>query len=68
MNNESAQDMIYVDETDASDMVPRERSRLKRGDGAKKRQQQRLPLQMANFQINQIIYPVKTKRGIKHKP
>jgi Leucine-rich repeat (LRR) protein len=39
---------------------------LKKGDGKKKQQKQ--PLQMGNLRIDRIIYPVKTKRGIKHAP
>lgn len=41
---------------------------LKKGDGKKKKEALRQPLQMGNFTVDKIIYPVKTKRGIRMAP
>jgi hypothetical protein len=41
---------------------------LKKGDGKKKKYVERQPLQMGTFTVDKIIYPVKTKRGIKMAP
>ena len=39
-----------------------------RGARGKSKKQKRVPLQMASTMIDSIIYPVKTKRGLKHAP
>lgn len=43
-------------------------NRLKKGDGKRKNDAYRQPLPMKNFTIDKIIYPVKTKKGIRLAP
>lgn len=69
MINESSIDEMYEPEESMHalpQIVANDRPKpLKKGDGKKKKVVERQPLQIGTFTVDKIIYPVKTKRGIK---
>jgi hypothetical protein len=73
MINESSIDEMYEPEESiheqAAQVFANDRPKpLKKGDGKKRKVLERQPLQMGTFTVDKIIYPVKTKRGIKMAP
>lgn len=72
MINENSIGELYEPDEEMDEqpqVVPNDRPKvLKKGDGKKKKDLERQPLQMGTFTVDKIIYPVKTKRGIKMAP
>lgn len=71
INNDSIVEMYEPPQKGTIQPVVRESTRpkpLHKGDGKKKKDATREPLQMNTHTVDKIIYPVKTKRGIKMAP